>query len=196
MNIDSFLKFSLVGYYQSSTIPSVHLSVPVFLPLIQLLLRQYGPVKTSSGPKFDYSWQLHSHTLMGLGNPDQITYVQDILAYGWTLRSHKNEFLRLLLPNCEVSNMHSLLDRSMHLGYGCSGGRFPVAPSSYIILVRAVYRQRIYYYFVQFWGMLHCWLQRYHARITTFGTSLYEKLWDLWIVEPLGCVGLWQIKYI
>ena len=26
-----------------------------FIPLIQVLLRQYGPVKTSSGPKFDYS---------------------------------------------------------------------------------------------------------------------------------------------
>ena len=51
-------------------------------------------------------------------------------------------------------------------------GRFPVTPSSYIKLVRAVYRQRIYYYLVQYSGMLHCWLQRYHSRIKTFESSL------------------------
>ena len=50
--------------------------------------------------KFDYSWQLHSHTLKGLGNPDHIEsspYVQDMLAYEWILSSHDNELLRLLL---------------------------------------------------------------------------------------------------
>ena len=39
--------------------------------------------------------------------------------------------------------MHSLLDRSVHWGYGCFRGRFPVAPSSYIKLVKVVYRQRL-----------------------------------------------------
>ena len=72
----------------------------VFLPLIQLLLLQNGLVKTSRGPKFAYSWQLHSHTFKGLGNPNHIEsspYLQDILANGWTLSSHENELLRLLL---------------------------------------------------------------------------------------------------
>ena len=50
-------------------------------------------------------------------------------------------------------------------------GRFPVA-SSYRKLVKAVYRQRMYLYFVQFSGILHCRLQRYHARIRTLGSSL------------------------
>ena len=44
----------------------------MFLLLIQLLLRQYGSVKTSSGLEFDYSIQLHSHTFKGLGNLDHI----------------------------------------------------------------------------------------------------------------------------
>ena len=35
-----------------------------------------------------------------------------------------------------------------------------------------MYRIRIYYHLVQFSGMLHCWLQRYHARIKTLGSSL------------------------
>ena len=84
---------------------------------MQLFKRQCGPVETSSGPKFDYSWQLHSHTFKGLGNRDHIEtlpYVQEILNSGWTLSSHKNKFLRLLL-----SKLHSLLDRSVHWGYGC-----------------------------------------------------------------------------
>ena len=62
-----------------------------------MLLRQYGPIKTSSGPDF-------GHTFKGLGNTDHIeisSYVQDILAYG----SHETS---------EVSNMQSLLDRSVH----------------------------------------------------------------------------------
>ena len=53
-----------------------------FLTLKQLFLLQYGPTKTSSGPKFDYSWQLHSHTFKGLGFRDHIEtspYIQDIL---------------------------------------------------------------------------------------------------------------------
>ena len=49
--------------------------------------------------------------------------------------------------------MHSLLDSLVHLGYGCFGDRFPFAPSSYLKLAKGVYRQRIYYYFVQFSGM-------------------------------------------
>ena len=54
-------------------------------------------------------------------------------------------------------------------------GRFSVAPSSYTKLVRVVYRQRMYLYLVQFSGMLQCWLQRYHARIRTLGSSLVAK---------------------
>ena len=46
------------------------------------------------------------------------------------------------------------------------------APSSYIRFVRAVYKQRIYYCLIQFSGMLHHWLQIYHARIRTLGSSL------------------------
>ena len=51
-------------------------------------------------------------------------------------------------------------------------GCFLATPSSYIKLVRAVSKQRMYYYLIQFSGMLHCWLQRYHARIKTLGSSL------------------------
>ena len=51
-------------------------------------------------------------------------------------------------------------------------GHFLAAPSSYIKRVRAVYKQRIYYCLIQFSGMLHCWLQIYHARIRTLGSSL------------------------
>ena len=51
-------------------------------------------------------------------------------------------------------------------------GRFLVAPSSYTKLVKAVYRQRMYLYLVQFSGMLHCWLHRYYTRIRTLGSSL------------------------
>ena len=64
------------------------------------MLRQNGLVKTSSSQKFAYSWQLHGHTFKGLGNPDHIEsspYLQDILANKWTLSSHENELLRLLL---------------------------------------------------------------------------------------------------
>ena len=53
-----------------------------FLPLKQLFLLLYGPVKISSGQKFDYSWQLHGRTFKGLGIRDQIEtspYIQDIL---------------------------------------------------------------------------------------------------------------------
>ena len=63
--VDSF-KFPNVGYYQSPTIrtihncfrdKSAHLRLPkiIFLPLKQLFLLKFGPVKTSSGQKFDYS---------------------------------------------------------------------------------------------------------------------------------------------
>ena len=70
--------------------------------------------------------------------------------------------------------MDSLPDRSVHWGGGVGliWGRFLAAPSSYIKLVRAVYKQRLYYYLIQFSGMLHCWLQRYHARVRTLGSSL------------------------
>ena len=67
---------------------SVHLSLDKrFLLLIQLLLGQDEPVKTSSVSKFDYSRQLQSHTFKGLGNPDHTEcspyeYVQNILTYG------------------------------------------------------------------------------------------------------------------
>ena len=54
----------------------------------------------SSGPTFDYGWQLHSNTYKGLGIRDQIEtspYTQDIWTSVWTLQSHKYELLRLLL---------------------------------------------------------------------------------------------------
>ena len=63
--------------------------------------------------------------------------------------------------------MHS---QPLRVGLFCS--HFLAAPSSYIKLVRAVYKQRIYYCLIQFSGMLHCWLQIYHARIRTLGSSL------------------------
>ena len=69
----------------------IFVCIKIVLTWIHLLLRQYGPVKTSSGPKFDYCWLLHSHTFKGLGNPIHIEsspYVQNILAYGWTLSRH------------------------------------------------------------------------------------------------------------
>ena len=136
---------------------------------------KYGLVKISSGPKFDYSWQLHSHAFKGLGIRDHIEtspYIQDILTSVWTLCSHKYELLRLPLSKLwgilyaqsawEVSSLRVWL----------FGGSFLAAPSSYIKLVRVVYRQRIYYYLVRFSGVLHCWLQRYHARIRTLGSCL------------------------
>ena len=51
-------------------------------------------------------------------------------------------------------------------------GRLPVAFLNYIKLVKTIYIQRIYHYLVQFFGMSHCWLQRYHERIRTLGSSL------------------------
>ena len=53
-------------------------------------------------------------------------------------------------------------------------GRFLAAPSSYIKLIKAAYKQRIYYYLIQFSGMLHCWLQRYHVRIRTLRSPLVK----------------------
>ena len=50
-----------------------------------MFLLLYGPVKISSGPNFDYSWQLHSHSFKGLGIQDHIEtspYLQDILTSG------------------------------------------------------------------------------------------------------------------
>ena len=56
--ICGLFEFSYVGFYQSPAIltihnffrqKQVHLSLPHFLPLIQLLLWQFGPVKTSIG---------------------------------------------------------------------------------------------------------------------------------------------------
>ena len=55
-------------------------------------------------------------------------------------------------------------------------GRFLATPSSYIKLVRAAYKQRIYYYLIQFSGKLHCWLQRYHTGIKTLGSSLVSDV--------------------
>ena len=62
--VDSFL-FSNVGYYQSPTIRTIHncfrhKSAHLRLPKIVFtfkaaVLQKYGPVKISSGPKFDYS---------------------------------------------------------------------------------------------------------------------------------------------
>ena len=95
---------------------------------MQLLLPQYGPVKTSIDPKFDYSCQLHSKSFQGLGNPDHIensSYLRDKLAYG--------DYSCL---NCEVFNMHSLLDRSVHCRYDYFGVEFLVAPSSDLKLVK------------------------------------------------------------
>ena len=66
---------------------------------------------------------------------------------------------------CSVSALRVFLFR----------GRLPVTPSSYIKLVKELYRQRIYHYLVQFQGMLHCWLQSYHARIRTLDHPKYMK---------------------
>ena len=44
-------------------------------------------------------------------------------------------------------------------------------------VVRTVYRQIMYLYLVQYSVMLYCWLQRYHARIRTLGSSLVE-IWQ------------------
>ena len=155
---------------------SVYLMLPkIVLPLIQLLLRQYGLVKTSGGPKFDYSWQLHSHTFKGLGNSDHIkssSYLQDIFAYVWTLSSHENQLLRLLLSELWGLWYAQSAWYDSALRVWLFRDRFSVAPSSYKKLVGAVYRQRMYLYLVQFSGMLHCWLQRYHATIRTLGSSL------------------------
>ena len=65
------------------------------------------------GTKFDISGQLHSHTFMGLGNPDHIEslpYVQDILAYGCTLSSHKNELLRIVRSGGQYEVYCSILN--------------------------------------------------------------------------------------
>ena len=54
---------------------------------MQSVLRQYGPVKTSSDrfyPEYAYSRQLHSEIFEGLRKPDLIEislYLQGILAY-------------------------------------------------------------------------------------------------------------------
>ena len=63
--------------------------------------------------------------------------------------------------------MHSLLDRSVHWGYGCFSVDFRTLLQVTKKLAKAVYRQGIYYYLVQFSCMLHRWLQKYHARIRT-----------------------------
>ena len=117
-----------------------------------------------------------SYNFKGLGIREHIEtshiYWTYLLLQGWILRSQKYDLLRLILsklwgllyaqPAWKVSALRVWLFRSC----------FQVASSSYIKLVRAVYKQRIYYYFIQFSGMLHCWLQRYHARIRTLGSSL------------------------
>ena len=61
--------------------------------------------------------------------------------------------------------------------------------------VKAFNRQRIYYYLVQFSSMVHCWLQRYHARIRTLGSSLVrleESIIDIqsFIMLCLGSLGM------
>ena len=53
--------------------------------------------------------------------------------------------------NCVVSNMHGLLVKSLPSGYCCF--RFKVAPSSYINIYKAAYRQIIYLNLVQFSAM-------------------------------------------
>ena len=88
-------EFSYEGYYQSSVTltihncfrqKSVHLSLAhIFLPLFNtavVMAVWAGQIFKCS--KFDYSRQLHSHKVKGLGNPDHIEsspYVQDMLAY-------------------------------------------------------------------------------------------------------------------
>ena len=85
----------LLDLYQSPTIRiihncfrqrSAHLRLSkIFFIFKAAVLLQFGAVKISSGPKFDYSWQLHSHTFKGLGIRDHIEtspYIQDILTFG------------------------------------------------------------------------------------------------------------------
>ena len=74
-------------------------------------------------------------------------------------------------------------------------GRFLVAPSSYTKLVRAMYhRQRIYLYLVQFSGMLHSWLQRYHARIRTLGSSLVMLVQTSLCICKVLCSSLLKFR--
>ena len=176
-----------MGYYQSPTIrtiyncfrhKSAHLKLPkIFFTFKAAVLLKYGLVKISSGPKFNYSWQLHSHTFKGLGNRDHIEtsqYIQEILTSVWTLYEHKNKLLRLLLSKLWGLFYAQSAWKVSALRVWLFWGSSLAAPSSYIKLVKAVYRQRIYYYLVQFSGMLHFWLQRYHVRIRTLGSSLVD----------------------
>ena len=100
----------------------------------------------------------------------------------------KSKFWGCSWLNCDVSNMHSLLDRSVPWGHGCFWTDF----RSFLQVTSNMseqcidkYRQRIYYYLVKFSGTLHRWLQRYHTRIRTlrsslvcFGCSKEPSHWD------------------
>ena len=166
-----------------------------------MLLWQWGLVKTSSGPKFDYSWQLHRHIFKGLENLNHIAispYLQNILPYGWTLSSHKIETLRLFLSKLwRLQHAQSAREVSaLRVWLFCD--KFPVAPLRYINHVKAVYRQRIYYYLVKFSGMLHDWLQRYHTRIRTLRSSLVPYLCPrFWCCQNTHFVKLvWRLPYL
>ena len=71
--------------------------------------------------------------------------------------------------------MHSLLDRSVHLGYACFGLTFEL---------HAVYRQRVYLYLLQFSDQSRYWLQRYRTRIRTLGSSLVD--WKIYTCDCLN----------
>ena len=98
---------SYVGYYQSPTTPVIHncfrqKSVHLHLPKAIFTFKTAVVMVVRAGHNFKWSscWQLHRHTLKGIENPNHMEkspYLQNILAIGWTLSSHKNEMMRLLL---------------------------------------------------------------------------------------------------
>ena len=74
--------------------------------------------------------------------------------------------------NCGISYVNDLLVKSVPWRYG---RKIIVAPSRSIEILRAVYSRMIYFYLIQFSGMLRCWFQRLYRIpfFRTFGTPSY-----------------------
>ena len=110
------------NYYRQK---SVHLSLPknIFTFNTAVVTAEW-PSQKFKWSKTDYSWQLPSHTFKCLGNPEHIEsspYLQDMLAYEWTLSSREKNCWDCSCLKYKVSNMPSQLDRSIHRGYCCFG---------------------------------------------------------------------------
>ena len=156
-----------------------------------------GVTKRATGAAILYltSWGRHlgSH-VVGTAILDLTSWRQMWYTGAYTTRRDENwaamksKCWNCFCLNCEVSNVQSLLDRSVHRGYGCFGVYFRS------LLVRGVYRQRMYFYLVQFSCILHCWLQRYHARIRTLGSSHVYICWETntLIRQPV----LWHLIWV